>query len=174
MNITTVAYGVVFVGGLALFGFGHPTGAASPSATTPGLKAVAAAAPASPAPTTSPPPAAAKPTVAAATAAPTPSATPAAPATASTSVTGGGMTLTSLAIDLPESDREFPPGPGVEVAQANCAACHSVGMVLNQPALSHATWETEVHKMIAVYKAPVSDDDAKTIVAYLDRIKGAR
>jgi len=130
MNITTVAYSLVFVGGLALFGFGHPTAAASPS--------------------------------------------PATPATAASTVSGGGVTLKSLSVDLPESDREFPPGPGVEVAQANCAACHSVGMVMNQPTLSRATWETEVHKMIAVYKAPVSDDDAKTIVAYLDSIKGAK
>jgi len=130
MNITTVAYSLVFVGGLALFGFGHPTAAASPS--------------------------------------------PATPATAASTVSGGGVTLKSLSVDLPESDREFPPGPGVEVAQANCAACHSVGMVMNQPTLSRATWETEVHKMIAVYKAPVSNDDAKTIVAYLDSIKGAK
>ncbi len=130
MNITTVAYSLVFVGGLALFGFGHPTAAASPS--------------------------------------------PATPATAASTVSSGGVTLKSLSVDLPESDREFPPGPGVEVAQANCAACHSVGMVMNQPTLSRATWETEVHKMIAVYKAPVSDDDAKTIVAYLDSIKGAK
>ena len=129
MNITIVACGVVFVGGLALFGFGHPTAAASPS--------------------------------------------PATPATAASTVSGGGVTLKSLSVDLPESDREFPPGPGVEVAQTNCAACHSVGMVMNQPALSRATWETEVHKMVAVYKAPVSDEDAKTIVTYLDSIKGA-
>lgn len=140
MNTTTVAYGLVFVGGLALFAHGHPVGAASPSPTTPGFTAVAAATPAAAAP----------------------------------SVTSGGLTLTSLSADLPDSDREFPPGPGVEVAQANCAACHSVGMVLNQPALSRATWETEVHKMVAVYKAPVSDEDAKTIVAYLDSIKGAK
>ncbi len=97
-----------------------------------------------------------------------------APPAAGNSVTGDGLTLTSLSIDLPDSGREFPPGPGMEVAQANCAACHSVGMVMNQPALSRATWEAEVHKMIAVYKAPVTDDDAKTIVAYLDKIKGAR
>ena len=89
-------------------------------------------------------------------------------------VTGGGLALTSLSIDLPDSDREFPPGPGVEVAQANRAACHSVGMVMNQPALSRATWEAEVHKMVAVYKAPVTDDDARTIAAYLVSIKGAR
>ena len=168
MNITTVAYGVVFVGGLALFGFGHPTGAASPSPTTPGFKAVAAAAPVPSAPAASAPPAAAKTSAAQASPA------PAAPAMAANSVSVGGFALTSLNVELPESDREFPPGPGMEVAQANCAACHSVGMVLNQPALSHVTWETEVHKMVAVYKAPVSDEDAKTIVAYLDSIKGAR
>lgn len=157
MNITTVAYSLVFVGGLALFGFGHPTAAASPSPATPGFTAVAAAAPA-----LSIPPA------------PAPSGTPATLAAAAPSVTGDGITLTSLSVDLPNSDREFPPGPGVDVAQANCVACHSVGMVMNQPTLSRATWETEVRKMIAIYKAPVSDDDAKTIVAYLDSIKGAK
>ena len=98
----------------------------------------------------------------------------AAPAAAAPSVSGNGFTLASLSVDLPSSDRAFPPGPGVEAAEANCAACHSPGMILNQPSLTHATWETEVHKMIAVYKAPVSDEDAKTIVAYLDSIKGAK
>lgn len=130
MNITTVAYGVIVAGGLALFGSSHPTAAAPPSPATPDIAAGA--------------------------------------------VSGGGVTLKSLSVNLPESDREFPPGPGVEVAQANCAACHSAGMVLNQPALSRATWEAEVRKMVAVYKAPVSDEDARTIVAYLDHIKGAR
>ena len=168
MNLTTAAYGAVFVGGLALFAHGRPPGEASPSPTTPGFTAVAAAAPA---PST--PPGAAQPKATPA-AAPTLSGAPATPAAASPSVTKDGLTLTSLSVDLPDSDREFPPGPGVEVAQANCAACHSVGMVLNQPALSRTTWETEVHKMVAVYKAPVSDEDAKTIVAYLDSIKGAK
>lgn len=129
MTMNSVAYGAAVLGGLVLFGFGHPTGAASLS--------------------------------------PTP------PAPAAT-VVSGNITLKSLSVELPDSDRAFPPGPGVEVAQANCVACHSVGMVMNQPALSHATWETEVHKMVAAYKAPVSDEDAKTIVAYLDRIKGAK
>lgn len=168
MSFTTAAYGAVLVGGLALFAHGHPPGKALPFPTTPGLAAVAAAAPA---PST--PPGAAQPKTAPA-AAPTLSDSPATPAAAAPSVTSGGLTLTSLSVDLPDSDREFPPGPGMEVAQANCAACHSVGMVMNQPALSRATWETEVHKMVAVYKALVSDVDAKTIVAYLDSIKGAK
>jgi len=99
--------------------------------------------------------------------------TPTSAATA-TSGSGNGFTLASLSVDLPASNREFPPRPGVEAAEANCTACHSPGMILNQPALSRATWETAVHKMVAVCKAPVSDEDARTIVAYLDSIKGAK
>ncbi len=176
LSINTVAYGSVVLGGLALFAIGHPKADAPLPPTTPGL-AVAAAAPAAPAVQV----AAAPPAVAPSAAAPAPAATAVAPApaalasgTAATTVSGNGFTLASLSVDLPSSDRAFPPGPGVEAAEANCAACHSVGMILNQPSLTRATWETEVHKMIAVYKAPVSDEDAKTIVAYLDSIKGAK
>ena len=61
----------------------------------------------------------------------------------------------------------------MEAAQANCVACHSVGMVLNQPALAAATWEAEVNKMRAVYKAPVAAEDVPVIVEYLAGIKGA-
>jgi mono/diheme cytochrome c family protein len=150
-SMNTIAYGSLVLGGLTLFAIRHPKADAPPSPTTPGL--VAPAAPPVPAATVLAAPA---------------------PVAAATSVSGNGFSLTSLSVELPSSDREFPPGPGVEAAQANCVACHSVGMVLNQPALSRATWETEVHKMIAVYKAPVSEEDAKTIVAYLDSIKGAK
>jgi mono/diheme cytochrome c family protein len=89
----------------------------------------------------------------------------AAPATAQ-------FTLKSVSVDLPpDSDRSFPPGPGVEVISSNCVACHSAGMVLTQPALSRAAWDAEVHKMIATYKAPISEADAATIVAYLAQLK---
>jgi len=82
--------------------------------------------------------------------------------------------LKSVSVDLPpDRDRSFPPGPGVEVISGNCVACHSAGMVLTQPALSRAAWDAEVHKMIAAYKAPVSEADAATIVAYLAQLKVA-
>jgi mono/diheme cytochrome c family protein len=80
--------------------------------------------------------------------------------------------LKSVSVDLPpDSDRSFPPGPGVEVVSSNCVACHSAGMVLTQPALSRAVWDAEVHKMIATYKAPITEADAATIVAYLAQLK---
>jgi hypothetical protein len=139
---TTVAYGIVIVAGLALFGIGQSSGEPPPSRTTPGLLI-------------SPPTAVA--------AAP--------PGPAGTSVTSAGFTLTSTAVELPSSDRLFPPGPGMDVAQQNCTACHSVGMVMNQPILPKASWGAEVNKMRTVYKAPIAAEDVPAIIAYLVSIK---
>lgn len=81
--------------------------------------------------------------------------------------------LKSLTVQFPDSDAQFPSGPGVQVVNSNCLGCHSVEMVLNQPLLSRATWAKEVDKMRNAYKAPVSVSDAATIVNYLAAIKGA-
>ena len=82
------------------------------------------------------------------------------------------QTLQSASIDLPQGNFQFPPGPGSDAITNNCLACHSAGMVLNQPPLPKATWEAEVHKMINIYKAPVAPEDVPAIVAYLDATKG--
>lgn len=82
--------------------------------------------------------------------------------------------LKSVSVDLPNGDRVFPDGPGVDAISRNCLECHSAGMVLNQPALPETAWAGIVRKMVAVYKAPVTDEDAAAIVAYLVRIKGAK
>ena len=82
-------------------------------------------------------------------------------------------TLKSLKLDVPTSDTMFPTGPGSDAINNNCLACHSADHVLNQPSLSRAAWQEVVNKMIAAYKAPVDSDDAKAIVDYLVRTKGA-
>jgi hypothetical protein len=82
--------------------------------------------------------------------------------------------LKSLKIDLPDSDKMFPDGPGSDAINNNCLACHSAGMVLNQPALSKEAWAAEVNKMINNYKAPVAPEDVATIVDYLTSLKGAK
>ena len=82
-------------------------------------------------------------------------------------------TLKSLKLDVPTSDAMFPPGPGSDAMNNNCLACHSADHVLNQPSLSREAWQEVVDKMIRAYKAPVSADDAKAIVDYLARTKGA-
>jgi mono/diheme cytochrome c family protein len=81
------------------------------------------------------------------------------------------LQLKSVNVDLPQSDRMFT-GQGADAANNNCLACHSAGMVLNQPALTKAAWEAEVNKMINVYKAPIAPADATAIVDYLTRTKG--
>ncbi len=82
--------------------------------------------------------------------------------------------LKSVKIDLPDSDKMFPDGPGSDAINNNCLACHSADMVLNQPALSKQAWTAEVNKMITAYKAPVAPEDVGVIVDYLTRLKGAK
>lgn len=78
----------------------------------------------------------------------------------------------SVSVDLPFGDHLFE-GPDADAINNNCLACHSVGMVANQPKLPRKTWEGIVQKMRGSYHAPVADDDVKPIVDYLTRIKGA-
>jgi len=58
------------------------------------------------------------------------------------------LTLKSVSVDLPAGDRMFPDGLGTDAINNNCLACHSAGMVLNQPALP----EAEVDKMRTSYR----------------------
>jgi hypothetical protein len=81
--------------------------------------------------------------------------------------------LKSVKVDLPDSDKMFE-GPGSDAINNNCLACHSVGMVLNQPALSKQAWTAEVNKMINNYKAPVAPEDVGPIVEYLANVKGVK
>ena len=70
---------------------------------------------------------------------------------ASTPAAARAATLSELKpvkIDLPDSDKMFPAGPGSDAINNNCLACHSADMVLNQPALSKQAWAAEVNKMI--------------------------
>jgi hypothetical protein len=82
--------------------------------------------------------------------------------------------LKSVKIDLPDSDKMFPAGPGSDAINNNCLACHSADMVLNQPALSKQAWAAEVNKMINNYKAPVTAEDVGPIVDYLAALKGVK
>jgi hypothetical protein len=64
------------------------------------------------------------------------------------------------------------PGNDADAINSNCLACHSAGMVLQQPALSRTAWQQEVEKMRSQYKAPVQESDVPAIVAYLAAHKG--
>ena len=83
------------------------------------------------------------------------------------------MTFTSVSVDLPAGDQMFADAPGSDAINNNCLACHSAGMVLNQPALTKAEWSGLVAKMIDVYKAPIDPGDVNDIIAYLTKMKVA-
>ncbi|MEQ1939479.1 cytochrome c [Mesorhizobium sp. CN5-321] len=73
-----------------------------------------------------------------------------------------------LSYELPDETAEFRPGPGVELAQSNCAACHSADYVSMQPPKKgDAFWLAEVKKMKNTYGAPIEDADIKGIADYL-------
>ncbi len=59
------------------------------------------------------------------------------------------------------------PGPGMEVARANCGICHSTDYIVRQPRGDTKQWQAEVTKMVKVYGAPVSPENEKVIVEYL-------
>ena len=80
--------------------------------------------------------------------------------------------ITSTTVELPSGDALFPGGSSADAVNNNCLACHSADMVLNQPALSKSVWESEVLKMIKVYRAPIDESDVPAIVDYLVSMKG--
>ena len=58
--------------------------------------------------------------------------------------------------------------PGRATVENTCAGCHSLDYIrINSPFLDRNGWTAEVNKMMMAYGAPISMDDAKTIVDYL-------
>src|SRR5262245_31397808 len=84
--------------------------------------------------------------------------------------TGFALRAAPVPYNPPEETAALKPGPGVGVASANCLACHSADYVNTQPrgaSFGKEFWQAEVTKMINVYGAPISPEDAKTIIDYL-------
>ena len=64
----------------------------------------------------------------------------------------------------------FPPGPEKEMVEAACATCHSLSYIpMNSRFLPPEIWKAEVTKMRVVFGAPIDDEAAEAITAYLIR-----
>ena len=73
-----------------------------------------------------------------------------------------------------ESTLQLAAAPGVELVTARCVVCHSVDYILmNAPIQGRTGWEATVNKMIKVMQAPISTEEAATIVRYLEQRYGA-
>ena len=58
--------------------------------------------------------------------------------------------------------------PGQQVVEGNCGSCHSLDYLrTNSLFLDRKGWQSEVTKMTNAFGAPVTPEDAKTIVDYL-------
>jgi cytochrome c5 len=70
-------------------------------------------------------------------------------------------------------DATLKPGPGKDVVENACGACHSLSYIpMNSPFLDQAKWDATVKKMINAFGAVVEPDEVKTIVDYLAKNYG--
>lgn len=80
------------------------------------------------------------------------------------------VTFEDASITLPDDPPGFadlPDLPGRDAVIANCTACHSPSTMLQQPQVPREKWESQVKKMVEVYKAPVDPDAVPAIVDYM-------
>ena len=78
------------------------------------------------------------------------------------------LALAAGIVGAQERRIELKDGPGRTQVETNCGSCHSLDyVVLNSPFLDRAGWDASVTKMIRVFGAPISPDDAKVITEYL-------
>jgi hypothetical protein len=77
-------------------------------------------------------------------------------------------------ITLPEDHAygALKPGPGADTTERACRSCHSGDYIVMQPRGDAKQWEGVVTKMIKVYGANISPEDAKAIVQYLSSSYG--
>src|SRR3989304_2508342 len=68
---------------------------------------------------------------------------------------------TLRSITLPVIHTELKEGEGRTTVETRCAICHSTDYITTQPKFSKAQWTATVNKMIKVYGAPVTSEDAE-------------
>ncbi|NJO14026.1 MAG: cytochrome c [Rhizobiales bacterium] len=77
------------------------------------------------------------------------------------------VTFADTSIALPDDPIDLPDLPGRDAVIANCTACHSPSTMLQQPKVSREKWESQVKKMVEIYKAPIDPQAVPDIVDYM-------
>jgi hypothetical protein len=75
-------------------------------------------------------------------------------------------------ITLPQVESKLPEGPGREAAEQGCVLCHSTRYITMQPGFSREAWTASVDKMRKTFGAPITNEQAATIVDYLVAVRG--
>ncbi|HYX74151.1 MAG TPA: hypothetical protein VE819_05645 [Steroidobacteraceae bacterium] len=64
---------------------------------------------------------------------------------------------------------ELREGTGKDLTIGRCIICHSVEYIpSNAPAMNRAAWQKTIQKMKDRFGAPITDEEAKQILDYLD------
>jgi sulfite dehydrogenase (cytochrome) subunit B len=64
---------------------------------------------------------------------------------------------------------ELKEAPGRDLTLGRCIVCHSVEYIpSNAPAMNRAGWQKSIQKMRERFGAPLSDEEARQILDYLD------
>jgi mono/diheme cytochrome c family protein len=89
-------------------------------------------------------------------------------------IPGRAVAAMALALATPiwaadaEDNVQLKDGPGKELTSGRCAICHTLEYIpSNAPAMDRAGWQKTVQKMRERFGAPISDEDAKSILDYL-------
>jgi cytochrome c5 len=78
------------------------------------------------------------------------------------------LLASSVAVRAAEQPVPLKDGPGRDIVENTCSVCHSLDYIrINSPFMTPQVWEAEVSKMINVFGAPASPEDAKAIIDYL-------
>jgi mono/diheme cytochrome c family protein len=81
----------------------------------------------------------------------------------------GAVAAVAAPYERPPETAALKPGPGVELANQHCRACHSVDYITTQPpGVAAGFWQAEVTKMVNVFGARIPAADAGKIVDYLN------
>jgi cytochrome c5 len=88
------------------------------------------------------------------------------------------LALTSLALAGACSPRwaaageetiQLTDAPGRDLTTGRCIICHSLEYIpSNAPAMNRAAWQKTIQKMKDRFGAPLTDEEAKQILDYLD------
>jgi len=70
-------------------------------------------------------------------------------------------------VEVPYISYEIKMGKGFDAVQANCLMCHSFGYIINQGPQPRNFWAKKINKMIVHFKAPMTNEDVKTVTDYL-------
>jgi mono/diheme cytochrome c family protein len=89
-------------------------------------------------------------------------------------LTGAAPAKRTVTYTLPDEPQfTLRKGPGAELAQGTCSACHSLDYIQMQPPGKGAKfWSDEVAKMGKAYGARIDPKDAAAIADYLGKTYG--